>query len=179
MNTQEVTDMVGKIREFGEFVSNTLVNASALAQQVQDLTVQVQATQSSFQGQIDQMQRELDALRNTNAQLTEDIGHIREERNAAQAEATQLRNELAVVTHDREGYQSIVEQHAQRINELQEQLTDSRKAHDDAEYRAMHWEEQHNAVKAKLDKIHAALGVVQQEQTPQPEPHPVQAVSNW
>lgn len=172
--------MVGKIREFGEFVSNTLVNASQLAQQVQDLTAQVQLTQSSFQGQIDQMQRELDALRNTNAQLTEDIDHIRAERNQALADNTQLRNESVELQHSIANSLSDNESIRGELEGLRSQLSDSRKAHDDAEYRAMHWEEQHNAVKAKLDKIHTALGIaVQQEAAPQPEPHPVQAVSNW
>lgn len=158
--------MVEKLKAALTYVSDTFVNASHFAEQVRML-----------QEQVDSMRGELDQLHQNNATLQDTISHIRQERDNAQAEAQQLRNEAANREHE---FQLIADERqrlATQVQELQDKLTEARKSHDDAEYRAMHWEEQHTNVKKQLDGIKAALGVAS---TPEAPPHPVQAVgSGW
>lgn len=170
LSPSEVTDMVEKLKGMLGYISDTFVNASQLAETVK-----------SLQGQVSQMQTDMDQLRQHNAALDETIQHLRQERDAAQGEASQLRNENAVLTHDRDSYAGIVTAHKQRIEELEAELAGAKRSHDDAEYRALHWEEQHNKIKEKLDAVHKSLGIAPQEVTQAPQAVPaVQATgTGW
>lgn len=172
--------MVGKIREFSQFVSDTLVNASTLAETVQGLRQELDETKSSFDSRIQHMQSELDSLRNINSQLEDSIQHVRQERDAHQAEVGQLRQEVAQVTAERDHATQLVASLQSDVESLRGQLEDHRRKLETAQYEAMHWEEEHNKARASLESVHKALGLPTRDENGKFAPFP-KAVGegNW
>jgi chromosome segregation ATPase len=157
-STTEVTDMIEKLHGWLNDVRDTFINASTLAETVRTLQVQV-----------DQMKADVEHLRQVNATLDETIVRIRQERDNAQAEAQTYSDRLRALDSDFNSVKSERDSLKAEMERLQalvererakhyEELDQSKRAHDDAEYRAMHWEEQHNAVKSQLQRVKDAIG---------------------
>lgn len=170
----EVTDMIEKLKGMLQHVSDTFVNASQLAQTVASLQAQVADMQRDFADQSAAMQRDVEHWRQQYATLDETVQHIRQERDAAQSEAQSLRQENAGLVHDRDEAKQSVNALQDQVNELLARIAELRRGQDDAEYRAIHWEEEHGKVKAKLDAVHQSLGIPVQPSEAAQAPHPVE-----
>lgn len=196
--TTEVQDMVEKLKGMLQHIGDTFVNATQLAETVRNLQTQIASDSQRWSEEVAALRSEIQSVRDQNVYLDEVIVKTRQERDEAKAEASHLREENASITSHRDELARTVEASHQRIAELEEQLTvqrealmaqlsEARRAHDDAEYRAMHWEEKHDNARKQLDGIKAALGVtVSEAQAPAPtqvepqqEPEAQRSASGW
>lgn len=146
------------IRQIFDRAANAIVAASELAKVVDDLKVQVEA----LRGEVEKVRRE-------NGWLDGQLANVREARDKALAEATQVRSELVEANHRAETAEAKNESQSRQIQALQDQLAKAQGERDDYGMRHMEASDALDKANGKLAKLREAMGI---EDSPKPTPVP-------
>ena len=168
---------MGKVKEIFDRALNALVNATSLAQTVEQLKTD-----------LDSLRIQVQTYRNTIANQDDQITRLRQDRDVARTAQYQAEdssrhtvNELVVVKRENDTLNSANVRLNDRISELA-------KERDDAQYKLLELQESHNALSKKMEAIkghfEAMFGFAEpkpveqsttspvQQNTPEPAPEP-------
>jgi chromosome segregation ATPase len=158
---------------------NAIIGASKLAGEVAALRNEVAEMRVTYEAQVARMTKDNEFLRERNAILDEHIVHARQQRDEAQRRSAELQCELDDVKHS---LAQVTDQRngLERNNaELGTSLFAVRKERDDAQMKGLELEEENKALRAQIEAIKSALGVVAPPQVAEPvrtetwqEPYP-------
>lgn len=141
-----------------------------------------------LEAKVNDLAKEVDHLRSTNAWLDEQLTRIRGERDAAQEALRQRQSELNMAQSDASFHKSRAEAADATIASLQEQVASLRKERDDYGVAQMQAEDALKEANAKLAKLRELLGLpAEANPVPVPQAPPAmqqageleQAISPW
>lgn len=146
---------MNKVRQIFDRGINAIVDASRLASQVQELS-----------NQLDGLRADLDKVRQQNAWLDEQLLRVRQERDKANADATQARMDFEDASRANGSLKASLEQAASALDSLYQQIADLTRERDDAQLRVMELEDQVSKLKGKIEKFLALADEIDPPEEP-------------
>lgn len=141
---------------------NAIVQASALAKQVEELSKS-----------IEDMKHEVEAVRNNNRWLDEQLHTVRQQRDEAIAQAAQVKDELVQVKNDLANRNYENDKLNAQVRQLTNELDQARRERDDYGMKHMECSEALDKANAKLAKFRELLGQGEEPKA-MPQGQPVQ-----
>lgn len=135
-------DEMFKVHDILTRAANAIVGMSALTEQVQRLSSQVQA-----------MSQDMDKLRRTNDMLEESLSHGRQVRTELETKLSQSQSALSVAESERDRAKSDAEHANAALDRTVHELSEAQRSRDDAYIQIMELEDELKAHKTKLDAI--------------------------
>ena len=160
---------------------NQVIEGSKLRVDYEQTKAEMNREFTDLRSKVQALQNELEYLRERNKSLDDIIISTRRQRDEAQLEASNLRAELDTVKTSLVHSNDTVQRKQDQLDVASIQIEQLKKDRDDAELRAMEWEEKAEGFRKKLEAVTTALGLPVPGEAPKPSveekihPEPVAA----
>ena len=146
--TEEDMSVFGKIQ-------NALVEGSKLAKE--DF-VQVKQDLATLRAQVQTLQMQVEGMKDANRRLDDMYANVSRQRDDAMAEASNVKHELEKIKRESERAHDEFVVVKQELEIARERIDGLIKERDDAQFKALEWEEKANSFREILDGIEARIG---------------------